>query len=318
MKNVTEYFLSQGEDNRELAEVLNQVIVASKRISSHINRAGLTDKLGSTQLVNIQDEEQMKLDAYADELFTKILGQSPHVAAVGTEETEELVIFDDSTHKKNGRYIVFLDPVDGSSNIDVNVSVGTNFAIYEKPVGKWPLEESDYLKPGKEVVAAGYLVYGASTMLVFSIGNGVQGFTLDPHIGEFILSHTDMTIPDQCSYYSVNESYYHQWNKEMQSYVDSLKQRSNPPGGRYIGSLVADFHRNLLKGGIYLYPATINKPEGKLRLLYEGIPFAYLAEQAGDYGSDGKQSILNITPTSIHQRTPFFVGNMQEVMTIEK
>lgn len=318
MKNVTEYFLSQDEDNRELAEVINQIIVASKKISSHINRAGLTDKLGSTKIVNVQHEEQMKLDAYADELFIGLLRQLPQVAAVGTEESEELVIFDDAIHQEQGQFIVFLDPIDGSSNIDVNVSVGTNFAIYHKPAGKWPLQEHAYLKPGKEVVAAGYLVYGASTMLVFSTGSGVQGFTLDPHIGEFILSHPDMKIPEACTYYSVNESYYHQWSDGIKSYVDELKQRANSPGGRYIGSLVADFHRNLLKGGVYLYPGTKSKPNGKLRLMYEGIPFAYLAEQAGGYGSDGTQSILEIIPESIHQRVPLFVGSKDEVREIEQ
>jgi fructose-1,6-bisphosphatase I len=320
LTNLTCHLLQQeiDDDTHALVDVINQLTLASKIISREINKAGLTSFMGSTGVTNVQDEEQQKLDEYADEVFIKILRQSPYTAAVGTEEQEEMIFFDDEYHRERGRYIVYMDPIDGSSNIDVNVSVGTNFAIFKKEVGKWPVTESDYLQPGKNAVAAGYIVYGASTMLVYSTGNGVHGLTLDPSIGEYILSHPNMTYPENNTIYSVNESYSPDWNPALKNYIEELKTEDKPPTARYIGSLVADFHRNLLKGGVYLYPADSKKPEGKLRLMYEGIPFAYLAKQAGGYASDGTQDVLEIVPTSIHQRLPLFVGNVSEVRKIEE
>lgn len=322
--NLTSHWLQQEGDqssdssNHQLISVINQLVLASKIISREINRAGLTGILGSTGSVNVQQEEQQKLDDYANQLFIELLRQCPFVAAVATEESEDIVIFDDPIHQSQGKYILYVDPIDGSSNIDVNVSVGTNFAVFAKPNDKWPLIPSDYLQPGSQTVAAGYMVYGASTMLVYSIGQGVHGFTLDQSLGEYLLSHTHISIPDKLEVYSINESYSPVWDKPFAQYIEQLKSQPNPPTARYIGSLVADFHRNLLKGGIYLYPADQQKPEGKLRLMYEAIPFAYLAEQAGGYGSNGQHSILDITPTSIHQRTPLFVGNKKEVIKLEQ
>lgn len=320
LTNLTWHLLQQdtSTDTHSLVSVINQLSLAAKIISGDINRAGLVNILGSTGTINVQDEEQQKLDDYANDVFKELLRQSPYVAAVGTEEDEEMTSFEDDFHRETGQYIVYMDPVDGSSNIDVNVSIGTNFCIFKKPVGEWPLKPEHYLQPGKNVVAAGYVVYGASTMLVYSIGNGVDGLTLDPSIGEFVLSHPQITIPDKQKYYSVNESYSPHWQSELKKYIESLKVQEKPASARYIGSLVADFHRNLLKGGLYLYPADAKQPQGKLRLMYEGIPFAYLAEQAGGYGSDGHQNILDIVPESIHQRTPFFVGNTAMVQAVEK
>lgn len=317
--NVANHLLQQHDQSTEhLSQVLNQLILASKVLSREINKAGLTSYLGSNQVVNVQGEEQQKLDEYANTIFIELLRQSPYVTAVGTEESEELVIFDDQLHQQQGRFIVYVDPVDGSSNIDVNVSIGTNFVVFEKPVGKWPLEPNDYLQPGNKAVAAGYMVYGASTMLVYSTGQGVHGFTLDLSLGEYLLSHPNITIPDQLEIYSINDSYSPSWSSSFANYIEELKSLPHPPTARYIGSLVADFHRNLLKGGIYLYPADKKKPEGKLRLMYEGIPFAFLAEQAGGYASNGQQNILDIIPTNIHQRTPLFVGNFNQIKEIEQ
>lgn len=319
LQNVTCKLLQteSDDDSHGLIDVINQLILAAKIISRDINKAGLTDVLGSTGTTNVQQEEQQKLDAKADEIFIELMRQSPYVSAVGTEEQDQMIIFDDAFHADRGRYIVFMDPVDGSSNIDVNVSIGTNFCIFRRQSDQGqPLTEQDYLQPGKNAVAAGYVVYGASTMLVYSTGKGVDGFTLDPSIGEFILSHPQMVFPDAASIYSINDSYSPGWPESLHSFIESLKTQDKPLTARYIGSLVADFHRNLLKGGIFLYPADKKKPEGKLRLMYEGIPFAFLAEQAGGYATNGTQNILEIVPTSVHQRTPLFVGNKKLVEAI--
>jgi fructose-1,6-bisphosphatase I len=312
--NISAHLLDQEHDQatHALIDVINQLVLASKMISKDINRAGLTTILGSTGQTNVQDEEQQKLDAYADDLFIDILKQSPHVCAVATEEKPDLIPFDEDFHK-DGQYIVYMDPIDGSSNIDVNVSIGTNFAIFKRKSASGKLTKEDYLQPGKDVIGAGYVVYGASTMLVYSIGNGVHGFTLEPSVGEFLLSHPDIKIPNKLSYYSINEAYEPRWDNHTKQFIQQLKQHSDAPSARYIGSLVADFHRNLLKGGIYLYPADTKNPNGKLRLMYEAIPFSYLAQQAGGYGTDGKQSILEIVPTEVHQRVPLIVGNEEMI-----
>lgn len=322
--NLTAHLLQThvfDETSRELAEILNQLVLASKLVSHKTNRAGLTDILGAAGKTNVQDEEVQKLDEYAHRAFVSLLKQSPFVKAVGSEEEPEIIIFNESYHH-DAKYIVHLDPLDGSSNIDVNVSVGTNFLIFKKQSSGSKLETSDYLQSGKNAVCAGYVLYGSSTMLVYSTGKGVHGFTLDPNIGEFVLSHENMKLPAKSTIYSVNESYQPQWVQSLQEYVAQVKTDQDvsgkPKTARYIGSLVADFHRNLLKGGIYLYPADTKHPNGKLRLLYEGIPFAYLAKAAGGYASDGKQDVLEIVPTELHQRSPFFVGNREDVELVEK
>lgn len=322
--NLTDHLLKAhvfNQRSRELAEILNQIMLAAKLVSHKTNRAGLTDILGAAGKTNVQDEEVQKLDEYAHDVFVKLLKQSPYVKAVGSEEEPDLIVFNEDYHDQ-AEYIVHLDPLDGSSNIDVNVSVGTNFLVFRKQSPGQELLESDYLQPGKNTVCAGYVVYGSSTMLVYSMGKGVHGFTLDPSIGEFLLSHEKMMLPDKSSIYSVNESYQPTWDKALADYVAQVKTDQDisgkPKTARYIGSLVADFHRNLLKGGIFLYPADKKHPHGKLRLLYEGIPFAYLAQEAGGYASDGQQDVLEIVPTELHQRIPFFVGNKPDVELVEK
>jgi fructose-1,6-bisphosphatase I len=305
----------------ELADVLNQIVLAAKFISREVNKAGLTDILGASGITNVQDEQQQNLDVYTNEIFIELMKQSPHVIAVGSEEEPEIIVFN-GKNKKNAKYIVHLDPLDGSSNIDVNVSVGTNFAIFEKKSKGNKVLKSDYLQKGKDVIAAGYVVYGSSTMIVYSSGKGVHGFTLDPSIGEFILSHEDIMIPQESKIYSINESYEPNWKSNFTEHIKKMKTSENVYGkaktARYIGSLVADFHRNLLKGGIYLYPADKKSPNGKLRLLYEGVPFAFLAKHAGGYASDGQMDVLEIEPTELHQRIPLFVGNTKDVKAIEK
>ncbi len=322
--NLTAHLLKAhvfNQRSRELAEILNQIMIAAKIVSHKTNRAGLTNILGTAGKTNIQDEEVQKLDEYAHDVFVKLLKQSPYVKAVGSEEEPDLIVFDESHHDQ-AEYIVHMDPLDGSSNIDVNVSVGTIFLIYRKQTPGQNLEKSDYLQPGKNAVCAGYVLYGSSTMLVYSTGEGVHGFTLDPNIGEFLLSHENMTLPERSKIYSVNESYEPNWQPEFVDHVKQMKTEQDisgqPKTARYIGSLVADFHRNLLKGGIFLYPADKKHPHGKLRLLYEGIPFAFLARAAGGYASDGQQDVLEIMPTKLHQRIPLFVGNKPDVEAVEK
>lgn len=312
--NLTHHLLELEEfslESHQLANVINQLVLASKILSRDINKAGLTTILGANGTTNATADEQKKLDVIANDIFVDLMKQSPYVCAVGTEEAEQLIVFNDEQHRA-ASYIVYVDPVDGSSNIDVNVSIGTNFVIFKRlSAAPQPLTEADYLQPGKNAVAAGYVVYGSSTMFVYSTGKGVDGFTLDQSLGEYVLSHPQMQFPDEPTIYSLNESYSEGWTTEFKAIVAYYK--ATKLTARYIGSLVADFHRNLLKGGIYLYPADAKNPQGKLRLMYEGIPFAYLAEQAGGGASDGKQNILAIVPTQIHQRTPLFVGNQQLV-----
>jgi len=321
--NLTDHLLKThvfNQRSRELAEILNQIMISAKLVSHKTNRAGLTDILGAAGKINIQDEEVQKLDEYAHDIFVRLLKQSPYVKAVGSEEEPDLIVFNEP-HQEQAEYIIHMDPLDGSSNIDVNVSVGTIFLIYRKQSPNQTLQASDYLQPGKNAVCAGYVLYGSSTMLVYSTGEGVHGFTLDPNIGEFLLSHENMTLPKKSKIYSVNESYEPKWE---QKFIDHLKQMKTdqdisgqPKTARYIGSLVADFHRNLLKGGIFLYPSDKKHPRGKLRLLYEGIPFAFLIKAAGGYASDGKQDVLEITPTKLHQRIPLFIGNEPDVRLVE-
>lgn len=306
----------------DLTRLLNHIGVASKLVNREVNAAGLMDILGKTGMSNIQGEDVMRLDEFANQKFIRVLGSSGEVCGIASEENHDLITFDTS-FAKEGKYVVCIDPLDGSSNIDVNVSIGTIFSIYRR-VSK-PGEqarEKDILQPGNRQVAAGYVIYGSSTMLVYTTGLGVTGFTFDPSIGEFCLSHYLMETPEKGSIYSINEGNYRQFSKGIRMYLDrckgELEDGSDALSSRYIGSLVADFHRNLLKGGIYMYPSTLRQPGGKLRLLYECNPIAWLAEQAGGKATDGQGNrILDIIPTAIHQRTPFFTGSTQMVDEVE-
>lgn len=288
--------------------------MATKLIQAKVRRAGLSDILGSDKVVNVQGEVQQKLDVYSNQVLIHCLGLRESIGVLASEENEEPLL----VHKgsENATYAVVFDPLDGSSNIDVNVSVGTTFSILRRPDGSSLNDPQSWvLQPGSEQIAAGYVVYGSSTILVYSVGNGVHGFTLDPAVGAFILSHPNMQMPKQGNYYSVNESYRDSFPDRYNGYLDRLRQGAlaRPYASRYIGSMVADFHRTLLKGGVFLYPPTKDNAEGKLRLLYEANPVAFLAEAAGGMATDGHQRILDIVPTSIHQRTPIVVGGQTEI-----
>jgi fructose-1,6-bisphosphatase I len=296
----------------ELSQLLRDIGLAAKIISREVNKAGIADILGQAGEVNIQGEEVKKLDVFSNEHMIHSLSMGGCTCVIGSEENEDIVPVT-STQSKNAKYVVLTDPLDGSSNIDVNVSIGTIFSIYRRISGSGPGTLADCLQPGINQVAAGYVIYGSSTMLVYTTGHGVNGFTLDPSLGEFFLSHSNISIPEKGKTYSVNEGNYHQFPTGVQTYLNDLKTGEKPYGSRYIGSLVADFHRNLLKGGIFLYPSTASAPNGKLRLLYELNPMAFIVEQAGGKASDGKQRIMEIHPESLHQRSPIFIGSKAEV-----
>lgn len=302
----------------ELSSLLSHIGIAAKIVHREVNKAGLVDILGELGSVNIQGETVKKLDVFADEQFIRALKSSSECCGIASEENQHIVIFD-SEEEKDGKYIVTMDPLDGSSNIDVNVSIGTIFSIYRRisPQGH-EAQEEDFLQEGKLQVAAGYVIYGSSTMLVYTTGKGVNGFTLDPSIGEFCLSHPDITSPSSGKMYSINEGNYIKFPLGVKKYIKYCQEpdepTSRPYASRYIGSLVADFHRNLLKGGIFIYPETLTHPTGKLRLLYECNPMAFIAEQAGGMATDGHGNrILDIKPESLHQRVPFFVGSRRMV-----
>jgi fructose-1,6-bisphosphatase I len=304
-----------------LTNLLYDIALVGKVIASKTNKAGLVEILGRTGGTNIQGEQVQKLDEFADETFFHMNDHTGRVCVMASEEHEDILTIPDKY--PTGKYVLLYDPLDGSSNIDYNVCVGSIFSIYRKTSpGRGAME--DCLQPGRQLVAAGYLLYGTSTMLVYSTGNGVNGFTLDPSVGEFLLSHPKIRIPEQAQYFSANLGYQQYWSTGIQKYTDYLQGANGGPSrlsARYIGSLVADFHRNLLAGGIYYYPADSkdpSKPQGKLRLMYEAIPLSFIAEQAGGYGSDGKQNILDIQPKKLHQRTPFFIGNYDLVSTAEE
>ncbi len=307
----------------ELSRLLSHIGIAAKIVNREVRKAGLVDILGEVGTENIQGEVQKKLDVFADQQFINALKASGECCGIATEENDEIIKFDTDL-AKDGQYIVTIDPLDGSSNIDVNVSIGTVFAIYRRlsPTGH-EAQETDFLQEGARQAAAGYVIYGSSTMLVYTTGRGVNGFTLDPSIGEFCLSHYNIQTPQTGTIYSINEGNYVKFPKGVKRYLkycqESDKPTNRPYASRYIGSLVADFHRNLLKGGIFLYPTTESYPEGKLRLLYECNPIALLAEQAGGKASDGRGNrILDLKPTSLHQRMPIYVGSRQMVDRAEK
>lgn len=287
----------------ELSQLLTSFRLAAKMVNREVNKAGLAeDILGAQGSENVQGEQQQKLDVYANDLFIRLLRTQGEVCAVASEENDDIVHFDNG-----GKYVVSMDPLDGSSNIDVNVSIGTIFSIYRRVSTGPKATMEDFMQPGTAQVAAGYIIYGSSTMLVYTTGHGVNGFTLDPSIGTFCLSHPDMKSPADGSIYSVNEGNWHEFSPAVRAYIEQCKTKKL--SARYIGSLVADFHRNLLKGGIYLYPGTQKAPKGKLRLLYEANPLAFIIEQAGGMATDGSRRILDIKPTELHQRTPLYIGS---------
>ncbi len=299
----------------ELSRLLSDIAVAAKIVSKDVRRAGLTENfLGNEGSTNIQGEEQQKLDVIADRQFINMFKTGGEVCGIASEENDDFMAFT-SERAKKGKYVVLFDPLDGSSNIDVNVSIGSIFSIYRRKseAGSEATLE-DMLQMGCDQVAAGYVLYGSSTMLVYTTGRGVNGFTLDPSIGEFCLSHHNMKMPENGRIYAMNEGNINICEPGIKKYVESYCQQtlegaSRPYSGRYIGSLVADFHRNLIKGGIYIYPDTTTDPEGKLRLLYECNPLAFIAEQAGGLATTGRERILSIQPERLHQRVPFFVGS---------
>ncbi len=306
----------------ELSALLSSIRLAGKMVNQEINKAGLAEILGKAGNDNVQGEEQMKLDVMANELFISTLRNRGEICGLASEEMEDFVIFNDEMHQ-DAKYVVLIDPLDGSSNIDVNVSVGTIFSIYRR-VSKpgSPVTLEDFLQPGNRQVAAGYLIYGTSTILVYTTGNGVNGFTFDPGIGSFFLSHPNMKAPEEGKIYSINEGNYVHFPNGVKQYIKWCQELDESDGrpltSRYIGSLVADFHRNLMKGGIYIYPTGTKAPKGKLRLLYECNPMAFLIEQAGGKATDGFTRILDLQPEELHQRVPFFCGSKKMVEKAEE
>jgi fructose-1,6-bisphosphatase I len=305
----------------ELSTLLRDIGLAAKRVNVEVNKAGLVDILGDYGTVNVQGEEVKKLDIYANNQFVGVLKRGVSCAGIASEELDEFVAFDDEV-SNNSKYVCLFDPLDGSGNIDVNVSIGTIFGIYRRvsPKGA-PVVAADFLQKGSNQVAAGYIVYGSSTMLVYATRRGVNGFTLDPSIGEFCLSHPDIKCPHNGKFYSVNHGNFFQLTNGVKQYIHLCQHKTKETGGpytqRYIGSMVADVHRNLIKGGIFMYPGTIDKPHGKLRLLYESNPFAFIVEVAGGKATDGTMRILDIEPTELHQRTPLFIGSKDMMQELE-
>jgi len=306
----------------ELSALLSNIGTAAKIVNKKINKAGLVDIIGRAGMVNVQGENQQKLDVFADKIFTDALRASGECCGIATEENQNEIVFSDKLARK-GKYIVCMDPLDGSSNIDYNVSVGSIISIYRRitPRGE-PVNNEDFLQPGRQQVAALYVIYGSSTMLVYTTGNGVNGFTLDPSIGEFCLSHPCIKTPEDGKIYSINEGNYIFLPAGIKKYLKYCQEIDESTGrpytSRYIGSLVSDIHRNLLMGGVFLYPQNNKMPDGKLRLLYECNPVAMIAEQAGGAASDGSRRILDLKPESLHQRSPFFAGSAGMVRKIEE
>jgi fructose-1,6-bisphosphatase I len=313
---------SHPEATGALTSLLYDIALAGKVIASKTTRAGLAEILGATSDVNVQGEQVMRLDILADQTIFRMNDHTGRLAVMASEEHAEPLMIPDK--HPTGKYVLLFDPLDGSSNIEHNTSLGTIFAIYRRISEAGPGTLADCLQPGRQLVVAGYLVYGPSTMLVYTTGQGVHGFTLDPSVGEFLLSHYNIRLPAQGKYYSVNQGYEKYWSAGVRLFtrwLQGLDGDQKPLSQRYIGSLVGDFHRTLLAGGIYYYPADTQdpaKPEGKLRLLYEAAPLAFIAEQAGGYASDGRQNILDILPGSLHQRTPLYIGNRSLVERAEQ
>jgi fructose-1,6-bisphosphatase I len=324
VKTLGQFIIEKQKDfpysKGELSRLLRDIGIAAKIVHREVNKAGLVEILGDTGDINVQGEVVKKMDVFANDQFIAALKAGGECCAMASEENEEIIPID-TPASKNAKYVVAFDPLDGSSNIDVNVSVGTIFSIYRRQSLSGPGQLEDFLQPGTELVAAGYIIYGSSTMLMYTTGKGVNGFTLDPSIGEFCLSHPQMKIPETGKLYSINEGNYIHFPdgvKKYLKYCQEIDDATNRPySSRYIGSMVADFHRNLLKGGIFIYPSSYGAESGKLRLIYECNPMAYLIEQAGGKASDGLNRILDLPVTSLHQRSPIFIGSKAMVEQAE-
>ena len=304
----------------ELSRLLNAIRLASKAVNHEVNKAGLVDIIGATNQINHSDETQQKLDVFANHAFKRALIKRDIVCGFASEEEENFISISSTNSNNNNNYVVLVDPLDGSSNIDTNVSVGTIFSIYRRLLSNTnAVSVSDFLQKGIQQVAAGYVLYGTSTMLVYTTGHGVNGFTLNPALGTFYLSHPNLKFPKSGNIYSINEGNYVHFPDGIKKYIKYCQENidGRPYTSRYIGSLVSDFHRNLIKGGIYLYPPTSQHSNGKLRLLYECNPIAFLAEQAGGSASNGTKRVMEVEPKELHQRTPFYCGNIGMVQRIE-
>lgn len=324
-KTLTGFIIEKQADypqaSGELSRLLSDIGIAAKFVNREINQAGLGEVMGFAGEVNVQGEEQKKLDIYANEQFIAALKSGGECCAIGSEENENIIILENDI-SKHGKYVVAIDPLDGSSNIESNVSIGTLFSIYRRRTVRGPATLEDFLQPGRNLVASGYVIYGSSTMMVYTTGYGVNGFTLDPSVGIFILSHPDMKYPGTGSIYSINEANYFSFPEGVRQYIRYCQEDDletfRPYSTRYIGSMVADFHRNLIRGGIFIYPGTRKNKKGKLRLIYESNPVAFLAEQAGGRASDGFRRILDIQPTTLHERSPLFIGPNNMVKKAEE
>lgn len=323
-KTLGEFIIEKQEEFKystgELSRIINSIRLAAKVVNYKVNKAGLVDIVGAAGDQNIQGEDQQKLDVFANDTFIQTLINREIVCGIASEENDEYITVAGGDNGHNNKYVVLMDPLDGSSNIDVNVSVGTIFSVYRRktPIGT-PVTMEDFLQPGVNQVAAGYVIYGTSTMLVYTTGHGVNGFTLNPAIGTFYLSHPNMKFPVDGKIYSINEGNYVHFPQGVKDYIKycQLEEGDRPYTSRYIGSLVSDFHRNMIKGGIYIYPTSSKASKGKLRLLYECNPMAFLAEQAGGKASDGFGRIMEIQPTELHERVPFFCGSLNMVEKAE-
>jgi len=324
-KTLGEFIIEKQEEFKyssgELSRLINSIRLAAKVVNYKVNKAGLVDIVGAAGEQNIQGEDQQKLDVFANDTFIQTLINREIVCGIASEENDDFIVIQGKDESHNNKYVVLMDPLDGSSNIDVNVPVGTIFSVYRRitPIGS-PVTSEDFLQPGTAQVAAGYVIYGTSTMLVYTTGHGVNGFTLNPAIGTFYLSHPNMQFPKDGNIYSINEGNYVHFPQGVKDYLKycQREEENRPYTSRYIGSLVADIHRNMIKGGIYLYPTSSKAPKGKLRLLYECNPMAFIAEQAGGSASDGFGRIMEIIPTELHERVPFFCGSTNMVTKAEE
>lgn len=320
-RHIVEREREHPEATGVFSALLYDIALAAKLIARQAERAGLAEILGKAGRENVQGEQQMKLDVFANQTIIRMNSYVGRVAVMASEEKADVIPIPEGY--KVGKYVLVFDPLDGSSNIDINATIGTIFAIYRRVSGEGPGTREDCLQKGARMIAAGYVIYGSSTMMVYTTGKRVYGFTLDPSLGEFLLSHPDIRIPDKAKYYSANQAYEKYRSKGVRRYTRWLQGMDpddprKPLSARYIGALVADFHRNLLEGGIFYYPADTRHPEGKLRLVYEATPLAFIAKQAGGYASDGQRDILDIKPKSLHQRTPLFIGNRDLVEKAEE
>lgn len=325
LQTLGEFIIDKQEDFKyttgELSRLLSSIRLASKIVNREVNKAGIADIIGRAGNTNVQGEEQQKLDVLANEIFITALSNREVVCGIASEENDNFIEIKSGENGYLSKYVVLIDPLDGSSNIDVNVSVGTIFSIYRRVTEPGtPVKLEDFLQKGENQVAAGYIVYGSSTMIVYTTGHGVNGFTLDPSLGTYYLSHPNIKFPKTGKIYSINEGNYIKFPQGVKNYIKYCQEEENdrPYTSRYIGALVSDFHRNMIKGGIYIYPSTSQSPKGKLRLLYECNPIAFIAEQAGGKASDGFNRILEIEPKELHQRVPFFCGSIEMVEKAEE